>query len=177
MVNKMDFDEVIKNRHSVRKYKPDPVPMEVVMRVLEAARIAPTWANMQGVRYVVITDEEQVKNVADGLGKKWLKNVPMFIAAISNEKWSGTRDNLPYFMLDVGICFEHLILAATNEGLGTCWLGAFNEDKLKMMLKVQKANRIVALTPLGYPDDEPGKRDRKALSEIVFLNEFGKKLE
>ncbi|HME55763.1 MAG TPA: nitroreductase family protein [Candidatus Lokiarchaeia archaeon] len=173
----MDFYEVIKNRYSVRSYKPDPVPIDAVMRILEAARMAPTWANKQGVRYVVITDEEQVKNVADGLGKKWLKTVPMFIAAISNEKWSGMRSNLPYFMLDVGICFEHVILAATNEGLGTCWIGAFDEDKLKKVLKVQKNDRIIALTPLGYPDCEPGERIRKELSEIVYLNEFGKKME
>lgn len=173
----MDFEEVIEKRYSVRKYKPDTVPMDVVMRVLEAARMAPTWANMQGVRYVVITDEDKVAQVADGIGQKWVQSAPMFIAAISDEKWSGKRGDLAYYMLDVGICFEHLVLAATNEGLGTCWIGVFNEDKLKKLLNIEKTRRIIVLTPLGYPNDVQKERNRKDLSEIAFLNEFGKKME
>ena len=151
--------------------------MDVVKRVLEAARLAPTWANMQGVRYVVVSSKGQVEKVADGSGQRWAKNVPMFIVAISDEKWSGKRGDLPYYMLDVGICFEHLVLAATNEGLGTCWMGVFNEDKLKATLNVQKSNRIIALTPIGYPDEEPDARSRKNLSEIVSIDKFGNKLE
>jgi nitroreductase len=173
----MDFNDVINKRYSVRKYKPDPVPMDVVLRVLEAARLAPTWANMQGVRYVIVNDAELVKKVADGIGQKWVKSAPMFIVAISDEKWSGKRGDLAYYLLDVGICFEHLVLAATNEGLGTCWIGVFKEDVLKILLNVQKSRKIIAITTLGYPDDEQKERSRKELSEIVFLNEFGKKME
>jgi nitroreductase len=177
----MDFYDVIKNRRSVRKYKPDPVPMDVIKRVLDAARLAPTWANLQGIRYVVITEKDQVAKVADAVGQKWLKkNAPMFIVAISDAKWSGNRPDpsgdLAYFMLDVGIAFEHLVLAATAEGLGTCWIGIFDEEELKDVLGIKGSNRVVTLTPIGYPAESPGPRARKSLSEIAFLNRFGEKL-
>nr|MDO8112358.1 nitroreductase family protein [Candidatus Sigynarchaeota archaeon] len=173
----MEFNDVIQKRHSVRKFKPDPVPMDVVKRVVNAARLAPSWANMQGVRYIIVASKEQVEKVANSIGPKWAKTAPMFVAAISDEKWSGKRGDLAYFMLDVGIAFEHLVLAATNEGLGTCWLGAFNEEKLKPVLDIQKKNRIVAMTPLGYPAEEPKASPRKELSEIAFLDRYGTAFE
>ncbi len=174
----MDFYDVIKNRRSIRKYKPAKVPMDVIKRILDAARLAPTWANMQGVRYVVVMDKVQVEKVIEATGQKGkFKDAPMFIAAISDAKWSGNNDDMAYYMLDVGIAFEHLILAATAEGLGTCWIGFFDEERLKEVLAIKKSNRVIALTPLGYPDEAPGARPRKTLSEIAFVDTFGKKLE
>jgi nitroreductase len=178
----MDFYDVIKGRRSIRKYKPDPVPMDVIKRMLDAARLAPTWGNRQGIRYVFVSDKDQVEKVADAIGQKWLKkNAPMFIAAISDAQWSGNRPDpsgdLAYFMLDVGIAFEHLVLAATAEGLGTCWIGFFDEEAVKEVLAVKGTNRVVALTPLGYPAESPGARARKPLSEIAFSDRFGNKLE
>ncbi len=173
----MDFYDTIKGRYSIRKFKPDVVPMDVIKRVLDAARLAPTWANMQGVRYVVIPSKGQVEKVADAIGQRWCKHAPMFIAAVSDAKWSGSKNNMSYFMLDVGIAFEHLVLAATAEGLGTCWIGAFDEERLKEVLDVKGSNRVVALTPLGYPAEKPDTRTRKSLSEIAFLDAYGKKLE
>ena len=173
----MDFYEVIKNRRSIRKYKPDAVPKDMIKRVLDAARLAPTWANMQGIRYVVVMDKAQVAKVADAVGQKWCKGVPAFVVAISDSQWSGNNGDMAYYMLDVGIAFEHLILAAAAEGLGTCWIGFFDEETLKEVLGVKGNNRVVALTPVGYPAESPNARARKPLSEIAFLDTFGKKLE
>jgi nitroreductase len=174
----MDFYDTIKGRHSIRKYKPDVVPMDVVKRILDAARLAPSWSNLQGVRYVVVASKGQVEKVAEAIGQRWLKkNAPMFIAAISDAQWSGYNGDMAYFMLDVGIAFEHLILAAAAEGLGTCWIGFFDEEALKEALDVKGSNRVVAVTPLGYPAESPGARARKPLSEIAFLDTYGKKLE
>ncbi|NMC04051.1 MAG: nitroreductase [Candidatus Lokiarchaeota archaeon] len=179
----MDVYDAIKNRRSIRKYKPDPVPLDVITRVLDAARLAPTWANMQGIRYVVVTGKEQVARVADATGQKWVKKdapPPAFIVAISDPKWSGNRPDskgdLAYFMLDVGIAFEHLVLAATAEGLGTCWIGFFDEEALRDVLGIKGTNRVVALTPIGYPAESPAPRARKPLSEIAFLDTIGTKL-
>ncbi len=173
----MDFYDTVKGRHSIRKFKPDAVPMDVIKRVLDAARLAPSWANMQGVRYVVVASKGQVGKVADAIGQRWCKQAPMFIAAISDAQWSGNNGDMAYFMLDVGIAFEHLVLAAAAEGLGTCWIGFFDEETLKDVLGVKGSNRIVAVSPIGYPAESPGARARKPLSEIAFLDSFGKKLE
>jgi len=174
----MDLYDAIKIRRSIRKYKQKKVPMDVIKRVLDAARLAPSWANMQGVRYIVVTDKEQVEKVIDATSQKGkFASAPMFIVAISDAKWSGNNGDMAYYMLDVGIALEHLVLAATAEGLGTCWIGFFDEERLKEVLAIKKSNRVVALTPLGYPDEAPAARSRKALSEIAFVDTFGKKLE
>ncbi len=173
----MDFYDTIKGRRSIRKYKHDKVPMDVIKRVLDAARLAPTWANMQGIRYVLVAGKEQVDKVADGIGQRWCNGAPMFVAAISDAQWSGNNGDMAYFMLDVGIAFEHLVLAAVAESLGTCWVGFFDEERLKEVLGVKGSNRVVAVTPIGYPDESPAARARKPLSEIAFIDSYGKKLE
>jgi nitroreductase len=151
--------------------------MDVIKRVLDAARLAPTWANMQGIRYVIVTQKDQVERVAEGIGQKWCKGAPMFIAGISDAQWSGNNGDMAYYMLDVGIAFEHLVLAAAAEGLGTCWIGFFDEERLKEILDVKGSNRVVALTPIGYPNESPAARTRRSLSDIAFLDTYGKRLE
>jgi nitroreductase len=168
-----EFYEVVDQRRSVRSYKPDPVPNESIVKILEAARAAPSWGNKQGVHYIVVTDPERVKALANATGKEWIGTAPAIIVAVSSPKWSGKKNGMEYFMLDTGIAFEHLVLAATAEGLGTCWIGAFPEDAVKKVIDVPKDLKVVALTPLGYPDDEPRERDRKPLDEIVFYDRYG----
>lgn len=172
----MDFTEVVKNRRSIRKYKPDPVPEEILIKILDAARVAPTWANMQGVRYIVVSEPDNVKHLAEAIGQKWMKNIPVFIAVVIAPGDSGKNvNNLEYFMCDAAICMEHIILAATNEGLGTCWVGHFDEEKVKDVLNVNKRSHIIALTPIGYPDTVPSEQKRKNLDEIVYREKFGEK--
>jgi len=163
----MEFYKTVYSRKSIRKYKPDLVPEDTVIKILDAARVAPSWANMQGVRYVVVRDPNKVKALIDAIGQKWTRDAPMFIVACIQERGSGKNKNgLKYFMLDVGIAFEHLILAATAEGLGTCWIGYFDEDGVKKALNIPKKFRVVAITPLGYPDGPPKDIDRLALEKI-----------
>nr|MDO8115508.1 nitroreductase family protein [Candidatus Sigynarchaeota archaeon] len=151
----MDFYELVNKRKSIRKYKPDLVDNAILGKILDAARMAPTWANMQGVRYIIVNKKEKVEEIKAAIGQKWLSSVPMFIVATIKESDSGKNKNgQAYFMLDVGICFEHLVLAATNEGLGTCWIGYFDEEKVKSALNIPGKSRVVAITPLGYPDEE-----------------------
>ena len=174
----MDFVDLVKARKSVRRYKPDPVPRDVVKRVLEAAILAPTWANMQGVRYVVVADPAAVAAVKEGIGQKWVASAPSFIVATSHEGASGKNKNgLPYYMLDVGICFQQLVLAATNEGLGTCWIGYFDENVVKTALNVPPKQRVIAITPIGYPDGEAKDTTRKPMQEVAFLDRFDQPLD
>ena len=171
----MEFYEVVKKRRSYRVFKPDVPEKEKVNRILEAARLAPTWANMQGMHYIVVKDPETVIGVWKAVGqRKKFVEAPMFIVGVISESESGTNPSgIKYFPLDCGICFEHLILAATAEGLATCWIGWFNETKVKKVLEIPEEFRVLALTPLGYP--VKGKGDvveRKSIEEIVHYDKF-----
>ena len=171
----MDFYEVVKMRRSFRVYKSDMPEKEKVDRILNAARLAPTWANMQGVHYVVVQEPENVKAVweAVGQGQKFAQ-APMFIVGAIPEKGSGMNSNgQKYYGVDVGICFEHLILAATAEGLGTCWIGWFNESKVKSALDIPDEYIVMGITPLGYPVKPKDEiTERKPLVEVVHYEKF-----
>jgi len=171
----VDFYEVVKKRRSYRAYKPDMPEKEKIERILDAARLAPTWANMQGIRYIISQDPEKVKEIWRAVGQKTkFTEAPMFITGVVAESGSGTNVNgLKYFTVDFGICFEHLILAATEEGLATCWIGYFNEEKVKEILEIPKKYRVIGLTPLGYPIKEKGEiNDRRPLEKIVHWEKF-----
>lgn len=173
----MDFYEVIRTRRSIRSYKPDPIPEEVLMRILDAARIAPSGSNRQPWKFIVVKDEELRKRLAAAChNQTFIAEAPVIIVACGyNIHWNrgGYMGDLS-MLIDVSIAFTHLILAARAEGLGTCWIGAFDNEEVKKILGVPEDVNVVAVTPLGYPKDEefrePGSR--KALSEIISINGF-----
>jgi nitroreductase len=171
----MDFHEVVKMRRSYRSYKPEMPEKEKVERILEAARLAPTWANMQGVIYIVVREPKNVKALWEAIGQndKFIE-APMFLVGVIKESGSGTNKNgEKYYGVDFGICFEHLILAATAEGLATCWIGWFDEKKVKQVLKIPMKYKVMGLTPLGYPITLKSEvKDRKPISEIVHYEQF-----
>ena len=171
----MDFYDVIKTRRSYRKYKAEVPEEEKIKRIINAARLAPTWANMQGMQYIVVKDSDKVKAVWEAVNQKQkFVEAPIFIVGLIKESGSGRNaTGEKYYPVDFGICFEHLILAATAEGLGTCWIGMFNEKKLKEVLDIPNKYRVLGLTPLGYPlkiKDEVS--DRKVLEEIIHYDKF-----
>lgn len=171
----MDFYEVVKKRRSFRLFKPDMPKEEKVERILEAARLAPTWANMQGVQYIVVKEPENVKAVWKAIGQETkFVGTPMFIVGIIAPTGSGINKNgEKYYGVDFGICFEHLILAAAAEGLATCWIGWFNEDKMKNILNIPKKYKVMGLTPLGYPIKPKSEvKDRKPITDIVHYERF-----
>mgnify|MGYP003681914805 CR=1 FL=1 len=171
----MEFYDVVKSRRSYRMYKTDIPEEEKIERILDAARLAPTWANMQGMNYVVVKDPEKVKAVWKAVGQKQkFAEAPIFIVGAIKEKGSGTNLNgEKYYPVDFGICFEHLILAATAEGLGTCWIGWFDEEKVKEALKIPKNYRVLGLTPLGYPlKQKESVKERNSLEQIVHYDSF-----
>jgi len=171
----MDFYQVVKKRRSQRFFKPDMPEKEKVERILEAARLAPTWANMQGVHYIVVRESKNVKAIWKAIRqeKKFIE-APIFIVGVISERGSGTnKSGEKYYGVDFGICFEHLILAATAEGLATCWIGMFDENEMKKILNIPKKYKVMGLTPLGYPIKPKGEvKDRKPLDEIVHYEKF-----
>jgi nitroreductase len=174
----MEFLNVIKNRRSIRKYKPDPVPDEEIEYVLNAARLAPSWKNQQCWRYVVVKDKEKIEKIASARPKSqdWLREAPVMIVACADPDDSGHREGKDYYLVDIGISFEHLLLAARDRGLGTCWIGGFDEKTVKDSIEAPDNIRIIAYTPLGYPNEEKtGISDRKTPQETIFYEKYGQK--
>jgi nitroreductase len=183
----MDTLEAIKTRRSVRKFSDKPVEQDKLMAVLDAARMAPSWANMQGWRFVVVTDQEVKSRISElsfvegyfaprgyknNPAQKALAEAPVVIVACADPLQSGDLHGQQYYLADVGIATENLMLAAHALGLGSVFVGVFDEEALGDLLDIPPEIRIVGLFPLGYPLQEPKSGPpRKPLEEIAF---FGK---
>jgi len=164
----MDFYEVIHNRRSVRAYKTDPVDEAALGRILEAARQAPSAANRQPWKLYVIRSAERREALREAYGAEWFSSAPVIICAcgVPAQAWQ-RRDGKLYMDVDVAIAFEHLVLAAEAEGLGTCWVGAFDPRAARRVLQLPATEEPIAMTPLGVPAEAPPARERKPLEEIV----------
>ncbi len=180
----MELESVIKSRESIRDYSDKKVEDEKIDFILECARLAPSWANKQCWQFIVIKDKKIIEKLSKtGPINRWLKKAPVVIVACGDPKQSGFRNDMHYFLVDVSIALEHLVLAATDKGLGTCWIGGFNEKKVKEILEIPKDINVVALTPLGYPAEKKhfaGKlaktvvqsKKRKSLDKMIHNNKW-----
>ena len=164
----MDFLELARRRYSVRSYRRDPVEKEKLEKILEAARLAPTAVNIQPFQLLVIHTAGRQTELLQIYHKKWFVHPPMVICAcgIPAKNWV-RKDGKNYNDVDVAIVMDHLILAATAEGLGTCWIGAFNPAAAKEVLNLPAGVEPIAFTPLGYAADRPPEKKRKPLAELV----------
>lgn len=173
----MDFGEVIQNRRSIRKFTDDPVPRDMLGRILNAAQLAPTWAHKQGQRIIYVSTPAIRDRLVEAIGQKWTETAPAFLVVCIEPEQSGVApNNMEYFPVDAAIVMEHLILAATNEGLGSCWIGWFNEDKVKEVLSIPNGYRVIGITPLGFFEQIPKSKERKSLEELCYEDRFGQKL-
>lgn len=170
----MELGEAIKKRRSIRKYLTRKVENDKLDRVLEAGRLAPSAKNLQEWRFVVVRDEGRRKRLADAAkGQTFVGEAPVVIAACATvTDYVMTCGQLTY-PIDLAIAVEHMVLAAAAEGLGTCWIGAFYEEEVKKILNIPPEVRVVALLPLGYPDESPHPRPRKEIGEIVAFESWG----
>lgn len=179
----MDFFQLVKIRKSVRKFEERPVEKEKIEKILECARLAPSWANGQSWEFVVIKEEKKKKQLAKAAGilNHWISRAPVIIVACADPSRSGVCNGMEYFLVDVGIALEHAVLAATALGLGACWVGYFNEEEVKKILQIPEKIRVVALCPIGYPAQKLSLQERlirfvarskkrKPLSEMVHYD-------
>jgi nitroreductase len=164
----MDFKQLTEARYSVRAYKPDPVEDEKLHQVLDAARLAPTAANRQPFQLIVIRTAGREAELGRIYGRSWFVQAPLVICACGVEAEGWVRmDGKPYVDVDVSIVMDHLVLAAADIGLGTCWIAAFDPAAAREVLGLPDGVEPVAFTPLGYPADNPTAKKRKALSDLV----------
>jgi len=175
----MDLFEVIEKRRSIRGYKPTPIPNEHLKKILEAARLAPSGKNLQPWRFIIVRSPERKRMLADAaMNQMFIAEADVVIVALSDPtvySSTGTRRRIPYLQ-DPMIAIEHMILAATALGYGTCWIGAFNEDKVKQIVNAPKELAVIALLPIGVPNEDPPPRPRKSFEEIFFSEVYGKPL-
>ena len=166
----MPLMETIRDRRSIRSYRPDPVPREKLEYILEAARLAPSWKNQQCWRFIVVTDEEKRRAITK---RSWTAEAPVIVVGCAHPGLSGGNAGQHYYMLDMGIAMEHMVLAAAEQSMGTCWIGGqFDEETVKEELGVPEDVRVVALLPLGYPAEAPDAKDRKPMDEIVSYDKW-----
>ena len=162
----MGVFDTIKDRRSIRTYKGERIPKDKLEKLLETARLAPSAANRQNWKFIVV-ENEQIKN--------------QLVTACNNQVFVGTASHIiagigdpaqKWHQVDLGIALEHIVLEAVELGLGTCWIGAFNEEEVKKILKIPQDRKVVGLLTVGIPAESPAARPRKALEEIVAYNEY-----
>ena len=163
----MEFYDVLRKRRSIRAYKEDPVPPEVLERIASAAHNAPSACNLQPYRFLVLTDAELIARLNAVTRQKFIGRAPVVIAALGNEEAAWHRNGHSLMEFDLGIAMEHIVLAAAAEGLGSCYIGAFDVDAANRLLRVPSGWSAVMLTPLGYPAEAPRPFVRgKSVSEL-----------
>jgi len=174
----MEFYDLIRTRRSIRSYQKKDIPPDVLDRVLDAARIAPSGNNRQPWSFVVVKDEKKKKKIAEAsYGQSFIAEAPVVVVCCakhypnSYEPW---KENS--YLADTIIAIDHLVLAARNEGLGSCWIGAIHDKEVKKILNISDDVDVVMVIPLGYPLSDSAFTDsfyRRPLEEICFLEKYG----
>jgi nitroreductase len=165
----MNFQALIQARYSVRAYKPDSVGEDKLARILEAARLAPTAANRQPVRIIVIPTKGQEKELGRIYPREWFVQAPLLLAvvAVPSEAWVRKHDGWNAAEVDATIVMTHIVLAAAEEGLGTCWVAAFDPAAAREVLGLPPEVIPSAFTPLGYAADTAAPKKRRPLADLV----------
>lgn len=177
----MDFERLILTRQSDRRYMPDPVSREDVLKCLEAARMSPSACNSQPWKFIAVDDKAKLAEMADaaeGLGmNKFTRDVPVMVAVVL-EKMNATArlgsllKHKDYSMLDLGMAVEHFCLQAADLGLGTCIMGWFDEKRIARLLGVPRGKRIPLIISLGYPENPTRRKVRKPVEEMSSWNSY-----
>lgn len=173
----MEVFDAVRARKSIRAYEPKEIPEDVMSRILESARISPSANNGQPWHFIVVRDADKRKILSGHRWTKFLTEAPVVIVGCGNKK------KVPeWYMIDTTIALQTMVLTATSEGVGTCWIGDFDEEEVREVCKIPKDFSVVCLLAMGYPREKielmkliSRARGRKSLDEIVSYEEFGKK--
>jgi nitroreductase len=162
----MEVFEAIKNRTSIRKYKPEKISKEKIDILIEAGRLAPTAANKQKYKLVIVDDEDIKKRLGVACNNQtFVGTASHVIAGTVDQDWKWKK-------VDLAIVFEHIVLEALELGFGTCWIGAFSEKEVKKILDIPENIKVVAMLTIGAPDEIPKHSSRKKVEEIVSYNKY-----
>lgn len=173
----MELFEAIKNRRSIRAFKDKPVPEEKLMKILDAARWAPSAGNLQAWEFIVVKDQKLKEQVATAALSQWfIAEAPVAVVVCANQNRSarryGERGRELYSIQDAALATQNMILAAHAEGLSSCIVGAFYEEEVRRVLKIPEGVRPIAIIPIGYPGERPEAPERYELSKVVHRNGY-----
>ena len=165
----MSLIDVILTRRSIRCYEAKEVPEKVLQQILEAGRQAPSAANRQPIRFIVVKDHDLLKTLCDSVITRFVKYAPVVIVGCADIKSLLTGK---WAVVDATIAMENMVIAAWTLGVGSCWIGACNEEKVKELLKIPDKWKVVALITFGYPAEQPKPRKKKPFEELFTINSF-----
>jgi nitroreductase len=171
----MDFFDVITNRESVRDYNPDKiVSKDVLLKILEAGRIAPSAANKQPWKFIMISSDDMLQKIRPCYQREWFKKAPHILVVIGekSEAWVRQSDNYNSIETDLTIAMDHMILAAEAEGIGTCWIAAFDYEIIRDTLQLNDNQVVFTITPLGHQNEGYHKKRNKIRKSIEDIVEF-----
>lgn len=170
---------LICDRRSIRKYSDEKVPYSVAKEIIEIASKAPSWKNQQCWHFVLVDDQKIKEQLADAVpegnpGRNGIIQAPYAILVLAEPDNSGNLDGKPFYLVDGGIVFSTLMLAAAERGLGTCFVGYVDEQRAKKACNVPQNYRVIGITPLGVAQGMPKEKPRKNFEELTTINAFGK---
>jgi len=169
----MDVRDAIKSRRSIRRFLKDTVPKNKLSRVLDAGRLAPSASNRQPWKFIVVQDVDmRYKLSVAARNQRFVSEALVIIVAVALNPDYIMSCGVPSYAVDVATALDHMMLTAVEEGLGTCWIGAFQQQNVKTLLKIPEEMKVVALLPIGYPDEVPVPKPRKTFEDVVCYEQF-----
>lgn len=163
----MELIEVIKARRSIRAYEKDKVERDKILKILDAGRLAPSARNEQNQKFVVVQDKQKIEKLYHACGEEeFVREAPVIIVACGTKCDHVMSCGQYAYPIDISIALTHMMLRAVDLGLGSCWIGAFNEKKVKQALGIPDTVRVVAVMTIGYPRFQPSAKSRKPIEEI-----------
>ena len=165
----MSLLDVILSRRSIRRYQKKEIPKEILQQILEAGRQAPSAANRQPIHFVIVNKQNILKKLCDNLITRFVKYAPIAIVGCADIKSLLTGK---WAVVDTTIAMQNMVIAAWALGVGSCWIGACNENKVKTLLKIPDKWKYVALLTLGYPAEQPKSRKKKQFEKLFSFNSF-----
>jgi len=172
----MEFYDVVEGRKSIKKFKNIPINAEKLARMINAAMMSPSWKNNTSYKFILVDEKNELEQISksilnkDNSAAQSIIDAPMTAVIVSDPNASGEIENKEYYLVDSAIAMEHFVLAATNEGYGTCWIAAIDEEIIKKTLSIPQNYKVVAITPIGEIAESKDHYDKKDVKEIVFSN-------
>jgi len=168
--------DVIRNRGSIRSYKDKPISRDELLSIMEAARLAQSAANRQPWQFILVTDPETKRRlVGAARNQRSVSEAAAVVVCLADPEISARVGPFSGFLIDLAIATENMVLTAWDLSIGSCWIGAFNEEEVKSILDVPEKLRVVSLLTLGYPAEKPRAKNRKPLEEIIHYDKYGQK--
>ncbi len=174
----MQFYDVIKSRNSIKSFTSTPIQEDKLSRIINAAMMSPSWKNNASFKFILVNDKREkealgkaVMNDADNAATAIIQ-APMVAVVVAQPSHSGMINDKEFYLVDGAIAMEHFVLAATNEGYGTCWIASLDEEQVRKTLFIPTEYRVVAMTPIGETNEQEDHHEKKDVREHVFLNRW-----